>query len=287
MLTAEQHSDYSWSWDHHEKPRYWLGCGKKKKGVCQVLVVCRNYHTILSPGTKCNLVKRKIEKLLNSNIHLSHWLEDAFTGCFLKPKYTMKVISDVSLLFLKGIILHQCHYQWLLLTMLLTLTMYLTNLYTAFPLAILPPYPLLLPFLAPLCPSTSLLQHHWASVWSLHSLTKSWVLFTQPEMSSTSTINRSQSRTYTASIQCASGWKKKEREFIEEHRKKHPVGASQRRRFWGDLLGAFQYNKEGLQEGWRRTCEYFSHCCRKTSTKPCLRGLNALKGFLFHTHMEA
>lgn len=93
------------------------------------MAVCENYHTILSHGTKCSSAKRKIEKLLNSNIHLSHWLEDAFTGCFLKPEYTMKVINDVSLLFLKGIILQRwCCYQCLLLIMLLTLSMHLTNL---------------------------------------------------------------------------------------------------------------------------------------------------------------
>lgn len=129
----------------------------RKRRVClKFMAVCENYHTILSRGTKCSSAKRKIEKLLNSNIHLSHWLEDAFTGCFLKPEYTMKVINDVSLLFLKGIILQRwCCYQWLLLIMLLTLSMYLTNLYTAFSLAILPPYPLLLLFLAPFCLSTT------------------------------------------------------------------------------------------------------------------------------------
>lgn len=37
--------------------------------------------------------------------------------------------------------------------------------------------------------------------------------------------------------------KKKEWKFIEEHREKHPAGVSQRRRFWGDLIGAFQYLK--------------------------------------------
>lgn len=156
ILTATEYSDSSWSWDHHGKPRYQLGCGKKKKSVSQVYNSLWNHHTILSPATKCNSAKRKTEKLLNSNIHLSHWLEDAFTGCFLKPEHTMKVINDTSLLFLKGIILqHQCCYQRLLLIMLLTLPMYLTNLYTTFLLGIPPLYPLLLLLLAPFCPSTS------------------------------------------------------------------------------------------------------------------------------------
>lgn len=176
-------------------------------------------------GQKCNSAKRKTEKLLNSNIQLSHWLEDAFRGCFLKPEHTMKVINDISLLLLKGIILqHQCCYQLLLLIMLLTLPTYLTYLYTAFSRAILPLYPLLLLFPAPFCPSTSLLEHQWASVWSLHSLTKCWVMFIQPEMFSTSTVNWSQPRMYTTSIQYVSGWNTKSGNSLKSIRKSILLG---------------------------------------------------------------
>lgn len=130
-------------------------------------MVCGNYHTLLSHGTKRNWAKRKRIKLLNSTTHLSHWFEDAFTGWFLKPEHTTKVINDISLLFLKG-------YNFTMPVLPpMAITDHASNFahvphkslrYTAFPLAILPPYALLLLFLAPFCPSTSLLQHHWASV---------------------------------------------------------------------------------------------------------------------------
>lgn len=231
---------------------------QEKEECLKFIVACDNYHTILTHGTKRNWAKRETEKLLNSNIHLRHCFhrllsearthnEDNQQHFITKGYYfTMPVLPPMAITDHAPNFAHVPH----------------KSLHS-----FLPPYPLLLLFLAPFCPSTSLLQHQWASVWSLHSLNKSWVLFTQAEMSSTSTVNQSKSRIYTVSIQYAPGWKK-DWYFIEEHRKKHPVRVSQRRRFWGDLVGALQHLKRVYKRDGERLLDTFPTCCRKNSTNP-------------------
>lgn len=104
---------------------------EKGRGCLKFRVACENGHIILSHRTKCSSAKRKTEKLLNSK----------------KSKQTMKVIN-----FFKELILQPlCCYLWLLLLMPIILPTNLTNIFMSFSLAILPPYLLLLLFLAPFC----------------------------------------------------------------------------------------------------------------------------------------